>query len=470
MARAWIGVVGGLLPMVADAEILWRDSGWHQVHQTNEVMSLAGSRLKAQDNTSSRTLYLRFTVAPLSDGISDKASRYESGWIFQDKGTARLGLGNAWNAWGYSAFHAVQPDTVKHAPGEVDLRSALHDAAKNHAYEIPRIGVERTLVARIQYIPEEDDQITVWIQPDLRPASREDDLPESLTTHFLADASFDQLVLGHRGGGSGWRFGNMAVATRYEDLTEPHLWERPGFFAWSGLCLASAAGLMTWRRARSAELDLVRERAALEAHKNVDAERDRIARDLHDSLGSTLSEISLLSSLAQSSLGFSQDLDRIQRRAQEGVEALEAIVWATDPEADTVAGFIDHATRFATEFLTAAGVRLTLSAHPGMTIAPMAAALRHNTFLAFKETLHNVVKHARASEVHIDFEPGLDRLMVSISDNGRGYLVTPDHEGTHPSRGHGRKNTRTRIESFGGSVEMGHEENGGTRVRFTVPI
>ena len=463
-------MLSGLMCSSAMGEILWRDPGWHRVQHTNQVLPIRGARCTPQDDTSSRTLYLRFTVIPLSDGLSDRAAHYEAGWIFQEKGQDRLGLGNAWNAWAYGAFHAIQPDTVNHAPGEVDFRSDLNDATEAHPYEIPRNGVERTVVARIQYIPGEDDQITVWMQPDLRPTSREEDLPESLTTCFRADASFDQVVLGHRGGGSGWRMGNLAVATRYEDLTEPRLWERPGFFGWSGLCIAGVVGSMGWRRARRTELRLMQERLALEAHKNVEAERARIARDLHDSLGSTLSEISLLSSLAQSSPEPTRDLDRIQRRAREGVEALETIVWATDPEADTVAGFIDHARGFASEFLASAGIRLIVSDTPVVPPVPMAAALRHNTFLAFKETLHNVVKHARASEVRIRFEPGPDHLVMSVSDNGRGHSRIAVAEGTAAPTGHGLKNTRTRIESSGGSVEMNHDEHGGTRVRFTVPL
>lgn len=459
----------------ASARILWSDPVWRFIHGTNQVLSLEGSGLEPQDDSSSRTLYLRFSIDPESDGFSDFAARYEAGWVFTQNGVERLGLGNALLAWGYSAFHAIQPDTNNHGPGEVDFNSEHPERVGSSIFELPRMGVRRTIIARIDFLPGRDDRITVWMQPNLKAGIGEADLPESLTTRFRANASFDRFALVHRGGGAGWRIGDLAVATAFEDLTGPRFWQRPGFFGWVALGIAALVGPTGWRKAVMTERRLRMQREQVEAANLLERERSRIARDLHDSLGATLSEISLLSSITESQVppSIAPNLGRIHKRTHEAVEALEAIVWATDPEADTVGGFVDHALGFANDFLTAAGVQVNLSKTPatvtGSTTA-MAAHLRHNAFLAFKEALHNVVKHARAREVRIVFDHSGRHLAVEVSDDGRGDCPPIETLATDGSTGHGLRNMRARLESIGGSMSLESHPGQGTRIRFEIPL
>ena len=86
------------------------------------------------------------------------------------------------------------------------------------SYELPRRGIERTIAFKVQYVPGSDDLVTVWLDPELGPGVTEGELPEALTTRFRADASFDQLRLRHGGGGGGWVFSDMAVATSFTDF------------------------------------------------------------------------------------------------------------------------------------------------------------------------------------------------------------------------------------------------------------
>lgn len=439
------------------------------------MLSFAGSGLEPQDDSSSRTLYLRFSVDPESDGLSDFAARYEAGWVFLENGKEHLGLGNAMQAWGYSAFNAVQPDTKHHGKGEVDFNSEHPETAGPNSFELPRMGVRRTFIARIDFLPGQDDRITVWTHPDLKAGLSEADMPESLTTRFRANASFDGFALVHRGGGTGWRIGDLAVATAFEDLTTPRFWQKPGFFGWMALGIAVLVGSAGWRRAVMTGRNLRRQREQVEAAHVLERERSRIARDLHDSLGATLSEISLLSSITESQAppSIAPNLGRIQRRTHEAVEALEAIVWATDPKADTVGGFVDHALGFANDFLTAAGIRVNLSKTPA-TVAgsttTMAAHLRHNAFLAFKEAVNNVVKHARAREVRIVFDHWGHQLVVEVSDDGRGDCRPIETLENDDSTGHGLRNMKARLESIGGSMRLESHPGQGTRIRFEIPL
>lgn len=409
-------------------------------------------------------------MEPLSDSVSDSADRYEAGLVFMERGVSHLGLGNAYQAWGYSAFNATQPDTRNHGAGEIDFRSILAESSKENSFEYPRLGVRRTLVARIDFVPGDADRITVWMHPSLRAGTREEDLPRALTTEFRADTSFDEIRLVHRGGGSGWLMGDLKVATYFEDLTEPYAWQSLQFIGGVTLGIAALIGMAGWWRTTRT---LRRERGVLEVNKALERERDRIARDLHDSLGATLSEISLLSSMAEirPPVEVAQDVVRIQKRAQEAAEALEAIVWAADGKSDTVPRFVEYALNFAKEFLSVASIRLTVESELSATAqnrdAPMATHVRHNAFLAFKEALNNVVKHAQASEVTLRFVSSPQRLVIEVCDNGLGNCPKVKPDG---ASGRGLRNMRSRLESVGGNLSVESPPLRGTRIRFELPL
>lgn len=451
------------------AAVLWSDPGWHDLHQTNRTLSLEGSALRPKGDSSGETLYLRFTVDPLSDGVSEMIEHYLAGWVFAEKGIENLGLGNALNAWGYSAFNAAQTGPPNEVEGEFDFLSLHSEILGDSEFDSPRIGTPRTIAARIDFIPGDIDRITVWMQPDLSAGSKESRMLPKQTTTFRANASFDEIRLRHRGGGRGWRIGSLMVATTFEDLTEPHPWQKPSFtLGWVAAILV-LGGFGWWRTSRRERL-LTRQRDELESSNSLERERARIARDLHDSLGAALSEISLTSSIAQTNGAPLQALRRIERLARNSVEELETIVWATDPKADTVQGFADHATRFATDFLSAAGIRTAVSMPPGRLTESMQSGVRHQAFLAFKEAIHNVVKHARAGEVRIGIENHPHRLSVTIADDGIGICPDTDARERNGDQRHGLQSIRSRLESIGGAASIESHTDRGTKVRFEIPL
>ncbi|HEV2453533.1 MAG TPA: two-component regulator propeller domain-containing protein, partial [Verrucomicrobiae bacterium] len=103
----------------------------------------------------------------------------------------------------------------------VDLNSSAPDPSgigTFFKYELVHPGIERTIVFKVQYVAGGDDLVTVWLDPDLRPGATESSQPESLTTRFKANASFDEIHLRHSGGGDGWIFSEMAIATSFADF------------------------------------------------------------------------------------------------------------------------------------------------------------------------------------------------------------------------------------------------------------
>ena len=458
--------IAGAVPL--QAGILWSDGDWHLLCNTNQVLPIPVSALPGPSDLSKSTLFFRFTIVPLSDFFTEQTGNYEAGLIFSDKGNLHLGIGNAWNAWGYSAFNAVETGFGNAKEGEFDLNSKLPEVTKLSVFEPPRFGVQRTIVVRVQFIPGENDQITVWLDPDLSAGSDELQMTLNQTTTFRADASFDQILLSHRGGGNGWRIGNLAIATQFEDLNDAYLWQKTWFIALGVAVVSALIGSLGWFNVRRRML-LLQQNALLEQNA-LEAERKRIARDLHDDLGSTLSEISMLCSIAQSSKNPSAELGKIESRALRSVEALEEIVWSIDPKADSVHSFVGHTSQFAEEFLYSARIRLELIKPSVVMDGTLQAGVRHNLYLAFKETLNNVHKHSKADQVQLRFDLTPEHFSLHVSDNGQGICPSLVNADTGNSQSHGLRNMRARLESVGGLVCIDSQPNRGTTICLQVPI
>jgi len=231
---------GEVLP--AGAVVLWSDLGTTLVQNNGAGTDILGGAVK-RDDSASDTLYFKFHVDPLSDfGTEEYLAAFE---LFEGD-TERLAVGNSAKAWGYSAFNTETTGKLNSVFGDVDLRSArqeLFDPGVFLPYERVRRGIECTIVFRVQYVPQGPDQVTVWLNPDLGPGASEQAQSESLTTRFTADASFSGIRLRHNGGGGGWTFSDMAIATDFGDFA------RAGDAgAGDGLPGATGFTFRTWQR------------------------------------------------------------------------------------------------------------------------------------------------------------------------------------------------------------------------------
>ena len=209
----------------ARAVILWSDLGATLVHETGagssfltgRAMDILGGALRRGD-TDTNVLYFKFHVDPLSDVSTEE---YFAAFQFYERDVERLGVGNSLKAWAYSAFRTQDTGTNNKVFGDVDLQSSRPEPAAagvHHPYEMPRRGTECTIVFKVEYVPDGDDLVTVWLNPDLGSGATEESQPESLTTRFKANASFDEIRLRHGGGGGGWIFSDLAIATSFNDF------------------------------------------------------------------------------------------------------------------------------------------------------------------------------------------------------------------------------------------------------------
>lgn len=225
--------------------------------------------------------------------------------------------------------------------------------------------------------------------------------------------------------------------------------------------------LITRRRMQQRLLELQRQSA-------VERERARIAQDIHDDVGSSLARIAMLSQPGTSTLAEPQRtaamLSRIYTTAREVTRALDEIVWAVDPRHDTLDSLVAYMGKYAQDYLAAANIRCRLDAPVELPNWRITAETRHNLFLAFKEALNNVLKHAAATEVRVTLVMQAESFVLGIRDNGRGFdPVRP--RAPEPGRlvsGHGLHNMQQRLASIGGTCEIASEPGQGASVSFIV--
>lgn len=277
----------------------------------------------------------------------------------------------------------------------------------------------------------------------------------SYTGLLPGDYRFQVEVRGPHGG---WQ--SMA-----EDLAlrvSPRLWQRREIQAATAggvVCLVAAAVWASERRRSQRRLD------RLQVEQAREQERQRIARDIHDDIGSGLTEIVMLSHLA--SRGTDDEvtataIHQIEDRARRLTRSMDEVVWAINPRNDSLEGFITYFHRWAQAFLSNARVRVRWDLPVESTEAPLAAEVRHQLLLACKEAVTNVVKHSRAHEVRIRCSPQSAGLEILIEDDGRGFT------GATAQAGHGLDNLRTRLAALGGTCEIESMAGRGTSVRFMV--
>ncbi len=207
--------------------------------------------------------------------------------------------------------------------------------------------------------------------------------------------------------------------------------------------------------------------------RDLERERSRIARDMHDDLGSRLARVSLLSDLAAQPTGLPrqtvENVAKIAATARETMVAMEELVWAVDPSQDSLTGLVQFLARWIEEFCQTAGLRCRIDIATSIPSVAVASTHRQACLLAVKEILRNVTQHAHAQEVRLRVKTEESWLHLEISDDGRGISSTPPDNPA--STGHrGLRNIAQRMREAGGEMELLQPESGGTTVRLRLPL
>jgi signal transduction histidine kinase len=313
-------------------------------------------------------------------------------------------------------------------------------------------------------------------------------------------------------------------------LATPPWWTLERVLVLAGILAALLGAVLVWNkelqrkvleRGRQLELE-IHHRQRAEVQHAAEAERSRIARDLHDELGAGLTEVSLL---ASAGLGEFQDAEKISDRlravgekARSLVTGLDVIVWAVDPKHNSLQSFTDYLESYTKELLSASDIVCRFKIPIECGAVTLTGTARHGLLLAVKEALNNVIRHAppreitgpdgppnaspveccpllhrasgpisrgsareinqpeslgraagaisrgKATEVELHVTQTGHSLQIVIADNGRGF------DGNAIRRGNGLTNMRERLEALHGQCHIESKPGKGTTVKFTVPL
>jgi signal transduction histidine kinase len=260
-------------------------------------------------------------------------------------------------------------------------------------------------------------------------------------------------------------------------LTQPPWWTLQRLFVIVGFLACLLAVTVLWITQlhqqvdkRTMELEAqIQERERVEHQRAMEQERARISKDLHDELGSGITEISMLATVAGSASAPANSqgghLEEIGDRARQMVTTLDEIVWAMNPKHDSLMSLVSYSCLYADRFLKLANIACQLKGAVDLPDRVVSSVNRHEFFLALKESLTNVVRHSAATEVLLSVRLIGSRLRLSIADNGCGLPA----DATARS-GDGLVNMQARLEKMGGRFEIASHPGRGTTVRFYLPL
>ena len=229
----------------------------------------------------------------------------------------------------------------------------------------------------------------------------------------------------------------------------PHFWQ-----TWWFRIVAAGSVLLLFVAAYEVRLALERRLTRL---------RLRMARDLHDEVGSNLGAIALLSEVvAKQTPGIAEELVEIRRVAAHTIDSLRDIVWFLDPAADTMSELVMRMKETTRTMLRCAAFEFVAN---GEAEAPKPSLeLRRNVFPMFKEIIHNIARHAHATHVRIELQFAKRQLLLQVQDDGMGFDEGQIREGN------GLRNLRRRAADLGGTMEIRSVPASGTLVIVTAPI
>jgi signal transduction histidine kinase/ligand-binding sensor domain-containing protein len=256
----------------------------------------------------------------------------------------------------------------------------------------------------------------------------------------------------------------------------PFFWQTLWFRLGTIFFIAGLGGGGVWFEGRRR---MHRRLERLERQHAVENERARIARDIHDDLGAQLTHITMLSELAQGEIHnparLTAFLQRSYNTGRELTRSMDEIVWAVNPRHDTLESLPNYLEAYTNDLLGTAGMSCRFDFPPQYPAWTLSSEVRHNVFLAYKEALTNLVKHARATEVRIAMSLSETGFELRIEDNGAGFCFEaekPESDLTGPpaGSGNGLHNMARRLRNLGGRFSLQSAPGQGTRITFQVPV
>ena len=234
-------------------------------------------------------------------------------------------------------------------------------------------------------------------------------------------------------------------------------------------------GMFFWNLRRRQRMELQRlEHARVLTHERLEhqqvmeRERARIAQDLHDDLGASLTHVAWLGeSASREEIPTAERqalVTQITAKSRDMVRGIDEIVWAVNPKNDSLDHLVTYVCEFAEQFFRDTPTRCRVDVQDPLPVHPLPSDVRHNLFLAAKEALHNVAKHAFATRVWVRVKVEGRIAQFAIEDDGRGFVLG------EKTGGDGLGNMRQRSATIGAEFELRSTLGKGTSVTWKLPL
>ena len=414
----------------------------------------------------------------------------EQGVEVQTRERVPLELGDRIEAIGFVGQGAYTPalqDAVyrKMSSGTPPaMAQVTHDEALKGTYDCRLIRITGKLLDRAQHGSERYLIVQAGefvFQAFLQQTNITDGFAALENGSYVAITGVCRIEPGEWQAGDNWRAKSFRVQLRSKGdvvmLSAPPWWTLKKLLWTAGVLAFVSLAAFSWvmvlqrqvtERTRQLEAQ-IQERQRAERQRAIEQERTRVAQDLHDELGATLTEVSMLGSLARTESLPPETKDRyleqLARVSRSLVATLDEIVWAVNPKYDSVASLASYYSLFAQRFLNLGGMACRLQVAESFPDTPMDSRLRHGVFLAYKEALNNAVRHSGATEVRISMEVVDHQLNITVADDGKGF----DAESSFPGSD-GLANMRQRMEKLGGLCHVKSRTGEGTLIEFQLPL
>jgi signal transduction histidine kinase len=197
--------------------------------------------------------------------------------------------------------------------------------------------------------------------------------------------------------------------------------------------------------------------------------RTRIATDLHDDIGASLSQIAILSEVVRQRVHaadahVNEPLAQIASASRELVDTMSDIVWAVNPKRDRLSDLTQRMRRHASDLFTARDIQFTFTAPDAQQDISLGADTRREVFLIFKEGVNNIARHSGCTAAEVEFRAVGGALELTLRDDGSGFDLAAE------SDGNGLDSMRRRASKLGGALDISTGNGHGTTVRLKAPL
>jgi signal transduction histidine kinase len=250
---------------------------------------------------------------------------------------------------------------------------------------------------------------------------------------------------------------------------KPYFHETKPFYA-----LCAAGGIVVFGSLYGARLRSARRMYRLESENAVSKERERIAEDMHDMLGASLTKIGLQTELINqktaSEKPVATEVQKLRQSVRNAVSELDEVIWLFSSSEASLRGLAEHLQAYAEDFLESSGVRLRAKNQAELPDMPVSTETRGAMARIMREALNNAVKHSGASHVWLAIDTESENLRLVVQDDGCGLKQSRGQGMSGNGSNRGLEIMRARVARLNGSLVIDQPEGAGTRITATIPL